>query len=232
VSDTGKVAVGVIVGYGRPFFPFLKKSKVLVRLDYRVIPVLVDQDQYRLIREGHSVGDRIAVGFYGGEWHIGISKSRQAITPPLPDTDDRDLLSREMEGIDLLSLIWRPEIEEARPPSEPESAALPVTEQDVFWEDLDKYRDYLKKVELEMQENYGTILERLGLSYLDALANKKKSEPYIEIMPKESEPPDDRLDLIIAQNREIAANQKEILRLLKKIPAFNKKERPPKGKIN
>lgn len=232
MSDTGKVAVGVIAGYVRQWNPFLKKEKVLVRLDYRVISVLVEKEQLELFKHGHPQGSRVAVGFYGGEWHIGMANA----SGPAPDVenDNDDLLSKEMSGIDLMSLVWRPDIETIPRSHKHKSKPgdVPRIGSDTFWEDLDKYENYLKGIEREMQDNYGNILERLGLSYLDTHAHPTKNVDTGGAKAVEASQIDERLEIIIAQNMEIAANQIEILRLLRKFPSVNRSEYKPKGKFN
>ncbi len=224
-GTTGKVAIGEIVGYKRPLIPLRKNVKVFIKIGDEVITVLVDYRQPRFIRDKHAAGHKVAVGYYGGEWHIGSPPAASNEFTPERNIADIDLLRHEIEGIDLMELITRPSIGfEAYPgqalPDPMVAVTVPGEEKaliDSMFGEIDGYRDYIMDVEQAVRDSSDGLLESMGLSHL----NETKKKQHMDAKKQPNNGPDkldprylELLDSIIAQNNEIISNQKEIIRLL------------------
>jgi len=73
IDDTAeKMAVGRVVGYNKALNPFKRQYKVRISVNNRTVTALVDDSQFKFIRKKYWTGGRLAVGYYGGKWHIGI----------------------------------------------------------------------------------------------------------------------------------------------------------------
>jgi len=233
-GTTGKVAVGEIVGYKRPLIPIGKNVKVLIRVDGDIVTVPVDYRQLRFIQDKYTAGRKVAVGFYGGEWHIGSPPASSNEFTPRQNIAEIDLLQREMEGIDLLELVTRPSTDiEAATGQRADVVSLerPVEEADAVWarsdqrilvdtmlEEIDEYRDYIKHIEQTVKDSSDELLRSIGLSHLAAI-KEKQSQGIKKLRKEKPRMVDSRnqemLDYVIAQNEKIISNQREIIRLLK-----------------
>ncbi|HTY90310.1 MAG TPA: hypothetical protein VMC84_03965 [Methanocella sp.] len=216
----GKIAVGEITGFCKKWNPFLKKTKVLVKIQGEVIPVFIDDGQADYFRKKFADRSPVAAGFYGGEWHLG--------SPP-PINGEAGLLGREMEGFDLAEMVGRPaasqewELLKLGPWWSAGLKGLP--------EDVEQYHDYIRQVESNIKDNGGEILDNLGLSHLvvgaekNKAATKKKSHNWASHL-------DNKLDTIISQNNKILANQDELLHLVGKNAAYGRTTGRTKRKFN
>jgi hypothetical protein len=172
-SDTSEnVAIGEIIGYGRVYNPFSKKSKVIVKANDRVIRVQIDYRQRRYIEKVHRVGDKVAVGFYGGEWHIGSPPDHSNDYSPERDISDLDLLQYELKGLDLLELAVRPlsaryaeQLHEGEPDNAVEADDVETLKQkavaNLILSEIDERRGYIHQVEHDIKKNNDLILESL-----------------------------------------------------------------------
>jgi hypothetical protein len=239
-GTTGKVAIGEIVGYKRPLIPLGKKVKVRVRVDDDVVTVLVDYRQLRFIQDKYTAGRKVAVGFYGGEWHIGSPPAPSNEFTPVRNIAEFDLLKHEMEGIDLMELVTRPSTDVDTASWQRADDAVPerpVEEAGAIWvsgdqrvlvdsmlEEIGEYRDYIKHIEQTVKDSGDELLQSFGLSHLNVI--KEKQNQGIKKQRKEkTQEPESRyfelLDSIVAQNDEIISNQKEMILFLKKCHSFN-----------
>ncbi len=249
-GTTGKVAAGEIVGYKRPLIPLGKKVKVLVRVDDDVVTVLVDYRQLRFIQDKYTAGRKVAVGFYGGEWHIGSPPAPSNEFTPVRNIAEFDLLKHEMEGIDLMELVTRSSTDVDTASGQRADDAvpeLPVEEAGAIWvssdqrvlvdsmlEEIDEYRDYIKNIEQTVKDSSDELLQSFGLSHLIVI--KEKQNQDIKKQRKDKTPKSgsrylELLNSIVAQNDEIMANQKEIILFLKKYYSFNN-EHESMAKLN
>ena len=172
-SDTSEnVAIGEIVGYGRVFNPFSKKTRVIVKAKDRIIRIPVDYRQKKYIENEHQIGDKVAVGFYGGEWHIGSPPDHSNDYSPEQDISDLDLLQYELKGLDLLELAVRPlaaryveQSQEGEPDNAIEGDNIETLKQqavaNLILSEIDERRDYIYKVERDIKKNNDLILESL-----------------------------------------------------------------------
>lgn len=232
-STTGKVAVGEIIGYKKPLIPLGKNVKVLIRVNDDIITVLIDYRQLKFIYDKYTAGRKVAVGFYGGEWHIGSPPAPSNEFTPEQNIADIDLLQREMEDIDLLELVMQPaadgqqtasdEVAPAERPVEEAGAEWVPREQrvliDSMLEEIDEYSDYVRQIEQTVKDNSEELLRSLGLSHLNTIKKKQKQGIEEERMEKGHKAYAryiERLDVLIAQNSEIISNQKDIVSLLKR----------------
>jgi hypothetical protein len=69
-ADEDGVFVGTFVGF-RKINPLSTKITALFKGDERTIGIPVDYRQQAFIQKEHLVGSKVALGYYGGEWHIG-----------------------------------------------------------------------------------------------------------------------------------------------------------------
>lgn len=232
-SETSEnVAVGEIIGYGRVYNPFSKKARVIVKANDRVIRVPVDYRQQRYIQNEHRIGDRVAVGFYGGEWHIGSSPTASNDCGPEQDISDLDLLQYELNSLDLLNLVGRPfSVPDAEPLQVDNAFEGEEIEKlkekaviNLLLSEIDEHRDYLKEIEQDIRKNSDLILEDLGLSHLKKYNQNKKLKQImageeIKTIDKINLDQNRRLDLIIIQNNQIISMLDEVIYLLKETMA-------------
>ncbi len=65
------VTIGKVIGYKTSWNPLAHESYVVVKVEDKKILVSVDPRQMNFIQKEYPVGSKVAVGFYGGAWHIG-----------------------------------------------------------------------------------------------------------------------------------------------------------------
>ena len=70
VSSNG-AAIGKVVGYRTSWNPLAHESFVIINVEDRKVAVPIDMRQQKFVQKEYPVGSHVAVGFYGGEWHIG-----------------------------------------------------------------------------------------------------------------------------------------------------------------
>ncbi len=188
-SETGEnVAVGELIGYGRVLNPFSKRSKVIVKANGGTIPVLVDDRQKKYLQRARRVGDKVAVGFYGGEWHIGMPPDHSGDFAPEDNISDLDLLQYELKGLDLIELVVRPlaarddeKIDDFEPDN-PVNDDIEVLKQravmNLILHEISERRDYIQKVEQNIKRNNDLILESL-----EKLGSQEMSQSLAEGEP-------------------------------------------------
>jgi hypothetical protein len=213
-TTASEVAVGEIVGFGKVWNPFRKKAKVLVRVDGTVVAVFIDRRHLDFVRKKYRAGSPVAVGFYGGEWHIGIPPVPPGLYSAGQNIGELDTSKRGVTDFDLHESVERPETgENPRPHSPIQAVKIEKDESDGMLDDVSTYGDYISLVEADIKRSGDEILESLGLSHLgighghppNKHAAKKGHKPVVDS--------EGQLALIIAQNKEILDNQKEVLRL-------------------
>ena len=212
-ESTGKVTVGEILGFRKALNPLRKEARVLIRADGEIITVFVDIRQLKFIRNKYSEGSKVAVGFYGGEWHIGFPPAPSREYTSEPDITEFDLLQKEIGDLDIIGMVGKPEATEY------------VSDEQVFLDELSSYRQYVELVEQNIKDNSEEILAGMGLAHLNSL-KARKTMPYE--VEKDAPDKNDRakqeylgqLRVVVAQNREIIANQNEIIHLLKKYAEY------------
>lgn len=74
MTSAERVDVGFIVEYGRPLNPLVRKEKIIVQLQSKVIEVFMEKGQLDVFRRSHPPGSLVAVGYYGGAWHVGVAR--------------------------------------------------------------------------------------------------------------------------------------------------------------
>ncbi len=85
MSDTlPRVAIGKVIGYKTSLNPLSHESIVVVKVDDMKVFIQVDTRQQQFIKKEYPVGSSAAVGFYGGEWHIGSKPTSESA--PIFDT--------------------------------------------------------------------------------------------------------------------------------------------------
>jgi hypothetical protein len=164
------VAVGEIIGYGRVFNPFSKKSRVIVKANDRTIRVPVDYRQKKYIQNEHQIGDKVAVGFYGGEWHIGSPPAVFDDYGPGQDISELDLLQHEMDSLDLLELIGRPFNATGEVPTQDSTASegeeigelRQKAVMNLLLSEIDEHRDYIRQVEQDIRKSGDVSPEGMG----------------------------------------------------------------------
>jgi hypothetical protein len=170
-SETSEnVAVGEIIGYGRVFNPFNKKSRVIVKANERIIRVPVDYRQIKYIENEHRIGDKVAVGFYGGEWHIGSPPAALNDYGPDQDISELDLLQYEMDSLDLLELIGRPFNATGEVPQQDSKASegekidelRQKAVMNLLLSEIDEHRDYIQQVEQGIRKSGDVSPEGMG----------------------------------------------------------------------
>lgn len=85
------VSVGEIVDYVLPYSRYSTEAIVLVRNNDKIIPILLDDRQRGYIKDRCHVGKKVAIGYYNGQWHLGIPQQRQCTIEPayeIPANDD------------------------------------------------------------------------------------------------------------------------------------------------
>lgn len=242
-EDTAsKMAVGRVIGYNKVLNPFKRQYKVRISVNDRTVTALVDDSHLTFIRKKYWTGGRLAVGYYGGKWHIGVPREMTEakpadVKPPevkpvetkpgVANPDIVELLEKELGELNIKELIGPPD------KSIDSISGVPsklITLEDNLLQDIDKFSGYLKWVEQYTRENAENILDKVQLSHLytgklnelrmsdiAAVDSKKKdkvSEDLIEV-----------LDYIISQNDEIILSQQEIVQLLSKLPLAYEEER-------
>ena len=220
-EDTAEnMAVGRVIGYNKVLNPFKRQYKVRITINDRKVTVLVDEHNLNFIRKKYWTGGRLAVGFYGGKWHIGVPPEIPLIEATQINSETVDLLENELGEMNIKELIGPPDKSIDSVSGVPSKV---ISMEDSLLQDIDKFSGYLKWVEQYTRENADDILDRIQLSHLSensseklrlseiaAVENKKKndrnSDDYIEV-----------LDYIITQNDEIIVVQNEIINILGKM---------------
>ncbi len=201
-KTTGSVAIGEIVGILKPWNPLSKKAKVLIKADGEIITTFVDLKHIDYVRKKFSNKSRVAVGYYGGEWHLGVPDA-------IPQrVDEIAVVVSDAERLGLPELAGEQVIE---------SDGLPTVVddgQEAMIDDILVHRDYIQQVEQDIKEHGDDLLAGLGLSHL-----RSKPEPRAPPRSAARGParPEngDKLDRLIDLNGEILVNQREMLWLLK-----------------
>jgi hypothetical protein len=68
---SGGAAIGKVIGYRTSWNPLSHESYVVIKVNDSKISVPIDTRQQMFVQKEYPVGSRVAVGFYGGAWHIG-----------------------------------------------------------------------------------------------------------------------------------------------------------------
>ena len=250
IDDTAeKMAVGRVVGYNKALNPFKRQYKVRISVNNRTVTALVDDSQFKFIRKKYWTGGRLAVGYYGGKWHIGIPQEVSEEKHMIPeekhmipeekrmdddnntvDLDDDnntvDLLEKELIETNIKELIGPLDKSIDSVSGVPSKV---ITLEDNLLQDIDKFSGYLKWVEQYTRENADDILDRIQLSHLNADSVQKLRLSDIAAVDnkKNHRAPEDYievLDYIIAQNDEIILSQNEVIRLLTKISSHSEED--------
>jgi len=92
----GKVDVGDIVGFITPFLPYSTEEFALVLNGHKIIPVRIYKGQLDYVKENYCLGKKVALGFYGGQWHIGMpewysTNNKQVDKPISYELRDEDI---------------------------------------------------------------------------------------------------------------------------------------------
>ncbi len=201
-KTSGSVAVGEIVGILKPWNPLSKRAKVLIKADGEVITTFVDMRHLDYVRKKYSNKSRVAVGYYGGEWHLGVPEDH----PQRVDDIDDTAIDAEMPG--------RPELI-GEPVEESDGLPTAVDEgQEAVIDDIIEHRDYILQVEEDTKKHGDDLLAQLGLSHLRSKPGPI-APPVGAAKGQEKAENGDKLDRLIDLNGEILVNQKEMLSLLK-----------------
>jgi hypothetical protein len=64
-------AIGKVIGYSKSRNPLSYESYVIIKVNDNKIVVPIDPRQQKFVQKEYPAGSRVAVGFYGGKWHIG-----------------------------------------------------------------------------------------------------------------------------------------------------------------
>lgn len=197
-ETTRKVAIGEVVGILKPWNPFIKRAKVLVKIDEGMIAIFVDHRQLDYVRKKFASKSSVAVGYYRDEWHLG--------TPPATDQQIAEKGSPHREGQSLNELDGTP----GHFPDLWSDTSQPDTniENDIMFDDIVEHHEYIRRVETDIKEHGDEILGQLGLSHLKDGSHLKKRDKHA--------PGGDKLDIIIELNNKILIQQEELLFLLKR----------------
>lgn len=77
------VSVGEIVDFVLPFSRYSMEAIVLVRNNDQLIPILLDDRQRGYVKDKCHVGKKVAIGYYNGQWHLGIPQQGQCMIEPV-----------------------------------------------------------------------------------------------------------------------------------------------------
>lgn len=107
----GKVDVGRIVGIITPFLPYSQAEFVLVMNNYDIIPIRMNEEQHEYIHEKYHIGKKVAIGYFSGQWHLGIPG--QNATQDLQTTEDLedDLLKEELRYLRIVEQNFKDNID-------------------------------------------------------------------------------------------------------------------------
>jgi|GEM_PF-4290320 len=75
------VVIGKVVGYSKGWNLLSRESSVVVKVENKKIVASIDSRQQKFIQKEYPRGSRIAMGFYGGQWHIGSKPSGEGQFP-------------------------------------------------------------------------------------------------------------------------------------------------------
>lgn len=64
-------AIGKVIGYSKSWNPLSHESYVVIKVNNKKIVVPIDMRQQKFVQKEYSSGSHVAMGFYGGKWHIG-----------------------------------------------------------------------------------------------------------------------------------------------------------------
>lgn len=201
-KTTGSVAVGEIVGILKPWNPLSKRAKVLIKAEGEVITTFIDLRHLDYVRKKFSNKSHVAVGYYGGEWHMGVPDVS-------PERVDEIEIVGDGENFGLPELAGEPILE---------SDGLPTVEDDgneAVIDDILVHREYIHQVEMDVKEHGDELLADLGLSHLRKRPERKVPAKDIAKGPAHAMN-GDKLDRLIEMNGEILVCQKETISLVKK----------------
>jgi hypothetical protein len=98
------ISVGEIVDCVMPFSRYATEAILLVRNNDKLIHILLDDRQRGYIKDRCHVGKKVAIGYYNGQWHLGIPQQRQCRVEPVNETpvidtpyDDDTIYIRRVE---------------------------------------------------------------------------------------------------------------------------------------
>jgi hypothetical protein len=63
--------IGKIIGYSKSWNPLSHESYVVIKVNNNKLVVPIDTRQQKFVQKEYPSGSQVAVGFYGGMWHIG-----------------------------------------------------------------------------------------------------------------------------------------------------------------
>ena len=218
-EDTAEnMAVGRVIGYNKVLNPFKRQYKVRITINDRKVTVLVDEHNLNFIRKKYWTGGRLAVGFYGGKWHIGVPPEMPLIETTLINNETVDLLENELGQMNIKELIGPPDKSIDAISGVPSKV---ISMEDSLLQDIDKFSGYIKWVEQYTRENADDILGRIQLSHLSQNAAEKLRLSDIAAVESKSKKKDrnfddyiEVLDYIITQNDEIIVGQNQIMNIL------------------
>ncbi|BAI61299.1 hypothetical protein MCP_1227 [Methanocella paludicola SANAE] len=84
------VSVGEIVDFVLPFSRYSMEAIVLVRNNDQLIPILLDDRQRGYVKDKCHVGKKVAIGYYNGQWHLGIPQQGQCMIEPVYEISAND----------------------------------------------------------------------------------------------------------------------------------------------
>lgn len=84
------VSVGEIVDFVLPFSRYSMEAIVLVKNNDKLIPILLDDRQRGYVKDKCHVGKKVAIGYYNGQWHLGIPQQRQCMIEPVYEISAND----------------------------------------------------------------------------------------------------------------------------------------------
>jgi len=112
-GTTVETAIGKIVSYHRVLNPFKRQIKVRIKTDNKTVAVLVEDKELRFIQKKYWTGGRVALGFYGNQWHVGIPPSLIKLEGSVLEKEKGDLkddlFDHEMGNINIKDLVGKPD---------------------------------------------------------------------------------------------------------------------------
>ena len=112
-DTTVDTAIGKVVSYHRVLNPFKRLIKVRIKTDNKTIAVVVEDKELRFIQKKYWTGGRVALGFYGNQWHVGIPPSLIKLEGTVPAEEKTvqkdDLFDNEMGNINITELVGKPD---------------------------------------------------------------------------------------------------------------------------
>jgi hypothetical protein len=111
-DSTEETAIGKIASYHRVLNPFKRQIKVCIKTDNKTIAVLVEDKELKFIQKKYWTGGRVALGFYGNQWHVGIPPSPAKLEGFVPEKENEDLddlFDHEIGDINIKELVGKPD---------------------------------------------------------------------------------------------------------------------------